>query len=146
MQKIWLGLLVITISGCATITKGTTQSVAINTPGVQGARCTLSSTSIGTRSLTAPATIVLDKGADNVAVRCVKECFEDGVGVIGSSLETMTAGNILVGGVIGVGVDAASGAMNKYAPEATIVMAPKPGCRPTRISERGVVPKAKGAG
>jgi hypothetical protein len=35
------------------------------------------------------------------------------VGVIKSSVEAMTAGNILVGGVIGLGVNAMSGAINK---------------------------------
>lgn len=125
------------LSGCATITRGTTQSVAINTPGVQDAPCTLTSPSVGTKSIVTPATIVLDKGADNVAVRCVKECYQDGVGIIGSSLEAMTAGNIVVGGVIGLGVDAASGAMNKYSPETSIVMVPIQGCRARVASATG---------
>jgi hypothetical protein len=66
---------------------------------------------------------------DNIAVRCSKECFQDGTGVVVSSMEAMTAGNLLVGGIIGLGVDAASGAMNKYSPETGIFMAPIQGCR-----------------
>ena len=36
----------------------------------------------------------------------------------------MSAGNVLLGGVIGLGVDAASGAMNKYPDIVTVAMVP----------------------
>lgn len=121
-----VSLLLVMGTGCATITRGTMQSVSVNAP--QGAVCTLSSSSIGSRTLTAPNTISLEKGSDNVAVHCKKACYSDGVGVIQSSVEEMTAGNILVGGIIGLGVDAASGAINKYEPEVTIAMTPIKGC------------------
>jgi hypothetical protein len=117
------------VSGCATITRGTTQIVAVNTLGVSGATCTLSSASIGAQTAVTPATITLQKGRDNVAVHCTKECYQDGAGVIASNMEGMSAGNILLGGVVGLGVDAASGAMNSYVPEIQIVMTPIPGCR-----------------
>ena len=126
-----LGLFLATV-GCATVTRGTMQSVSINTRDVTGAICTLSSQSIGKRTITAPATISLEKGMYNVEVHCTKECYQDGEGVITSSLEVMTAGNILIGGVVGVGVDAISGAINKYEPEVEITMKPIPGCRPKR--------------
>jgi len=50
-------------------------------------------------------------------------------GVIESSVEVVTVRNILVGGVIGLGVDAMSGAINKYEPETTIEMPPIKGCK-----------------
>jgi hypothetical protein len=40
----------------------------------------------------------------------------------------MTAGNLLLGGVIGVGVDAATGAMNKYSNTNQVIMSPGPNC------------------
>ena len=73
-----------------------------------------------------------DRNGQQGEVRCTKECFQDCAGIIASNTEVMTAGNILVGGVIGLGVDAASGAMNKYTPETSIVMLPIQGCRPPR--------------
>jgi hypothetical protein len=112
--------------GCATVTRGTLQSVSVKAP--QGAICTLTSASIGTRTITAPNTVTLEKGSDNVAVHCKKRCYQDGVGVINSSVEEMTAGNILIGGVIGLGIDAASGAINKYDNEVTITMHPLKNC------------------
>jgi hypothetical protein len=124
-----VSMLFIGCAGCATVTRGTTQSVSVDAP--QGAICTLTSSSIGKRTLTAPATVVLEKGSDNVAVRCTKRCYQDGIGVIESSVEPMTAGNILIGGVIGLGVDAASGAINKYENHVTIVMRPIKGCGTT---------------
>jgi hypothetical protein len=127
----WGALVVssILIGGCATITKGSMQSVSINTPNVVGAVCTLSSPSIGNRTITAPNTISIEKASYNIDVVCKKECYQDGVAVIASSVEVMTAGNLVVGGVIGLGVDAMSGAINKYDPEATVVMQPIKGCR-----------------
>lgn len=117
------------LGGCATITKGTTQSVAINTPGVTGASCTLSSAAVGTKVVSTPATIVLDKGADNITVLCKKECYQDATGVIASNTEAMAAGNIIAGGVVGLGVDAMSGALNKYNAENQIAMVPIQGCK-----------------
>lgn len=50
--------------------------------------------------------------------------------MIASHTEAMTAGNVVLGGVVGLGVDAASGAMNKYNDNNQIVMAVDPECQP----------------
>jgi hypothetical protein len=119
-----------TVASCATITRGTTQTVAINTPGVPGAVCTLISPSVGTQTVTTPGVLTLAKGSSAVSIRCSKECYSDGTGVLASNMDGMTAGNVVVGGVIGLGVDAATGAMNQYAPQADIVMATDGSCSP----------------
>ena len=118
------------VASCATITKGTTQSIAVNTPSAPGASCTLASSAIGSRTVVTPATLNVEKSQESITVRCQKECFQDGAGIVASNTETMTAGNVLMFGPIGLGVDAISGAMNKYAPETSIYMVPIPGCRP----------------
>src|SRR5438105_11586833 len=115
-------------AGCATIVKGTDQQVSIDTPGYSGAECTLTSTSIGSRSLITPAVLTLPKSKENIAVRCHKGCAK-GTGIIASNTEEMSAGNILVGGVIGLGVDAASGAMNKYNDQNQIALTADPSCK-----------------
>jgi len=119
--------LVSVLAGCATIVKGTTQTVFLDTPGHPGAQCTLTSSSWGTRTMRTPGSIKLDKASANVAVSCAKGCFKGG-GIIASNVETMTAGNILVGGVIGLGVDAASGAMNRYTEHNQIALTRDPAC------------------
>ena len=116
-------------SGCASIAKGTTQAVSLDTPGAPGSSCTLTSQGIGSRTVQTPASMILDKSQHNISVSCKKECFQDGVGIIPSHTETMAAGNILVGGVVGLAVDAASGAMNKYNDSNQITMIPVPGCK-----------------
>lgn len=126
------GLLSILFAG-STIVKGTDQQVSVNTPGVNGAMCQLQSPAIGTRTVQPPANIILPKSKHNVAVTCQAQCYAKGVGTLASHTEMMTAGNVLFGGLIGLGVDAASGAMNKYDPGVEVVMTPLPGCgRPGR--------------
>lgn len=125
---LFLAACALALAACATIVKGTTQTVSVNTPGVPGSMCTLSSPGIGTKYVQTPGSITLEKSKDNITVRCTKECYIDGIGVIASNFQALTAGNIIVGGVIGLGVDAASGAMNEYAPDIQVMMQPDPKC------------------
>jgi hypothetical protein len=135
LGKLVIALLAaLSLGGCATIVRGTTQTIAVNTPGVPGATCTLSSSSVGSMTLTTPANVSVAKGQDSIAVRCEKECYQAGTAIIPSNIEGMTAGNLLFGGVIGIGVDAATGAMNKYPPQTDVVMVAMQGCKPSKTS------------
>ena len=107
--------------------KGTDQKVSLDTPGYPGAACILKSKGFGTRRVVTPAMVELPKSKHDVSVECKKGCAK-GRGVISSNLEGMTAGNIIVGGVVGFGVDAATGAMNKYNDNNQIAMSRDPGC------------------
>lgn len=128
-----IGVVCIFLGSCSTIVKGTKQQVSVNTLGVSGATCQLQSPAIGTHSVKTPGTIKLPKSRHNVAVTCTAQCHK-GTGILASHTELMTAGNILIGGPIGLGVDAASGAMNKYDPGVEVAMSRIPGCggSPTR--------------
>jgi hypothetical protein len=117
----------LSVVACATITRGTTQLVAVDTPGVAGATCTVATAS-GPQTIATPGTVTLAKASAALPVRCTKECYQDGAGVIASSIEPMAAGNLIVGGVGGIAVDAISGAMNKYPDQVSIPMVPIPGC------------------
>ena len=118
---------VILLSGCATMVKGTNQQVSLDTPGFPGAECTLRSKDFGTRKVITPASFELPKSKHDIAVECRKGCAR-GAGTIASNLEGMTAGNIVAGGVVGFGVDAATGAMNKYNANNQIAMAQGSSC------------------
>jgi hypothetical protein len=122
-------LLAVVMAGCASITKGTNQSVSLDTPGAPGATCTLTSEAIGTKVVQTPVAMVLDKSQHNITVNCKKECFQDAVGLIPTSTEAMAAGNVIAGGVVGLAVDAATGAMNKYNDSNQIAMIPIAGCK-----------------
>lgn len=113
------------LGGCATVVSGTTQTIGINTDP-EGADCqfTRKSVLVGRVNPT-PGTIQVGKDYENVAVLCRKDDFDDTAGVIGSEFQAMTLGNILLGGIIGVVVDAASGAMMKYPEAVTFTLVPK---------------------
>src|ERR1700692_76158 len=123
MRKRAIILLALMVAGCATITKGTTQPVAVDTPGVPGATCTILSQS-GPQMVMTPGTIVLVKGSAALPIQCTKDCYVMGSSIIPSNTEAMAAGNVIFGGLIGLGVDAASGAMNKYPDIVTVAMTP----------------------
>jgi uncharacterized protein YceK len=112
-------------SGCASIVKGTSQSVTVNTDPA-GATCLLSRDGQQIAAINpTPGTVTVGKASGTISVACKKEKYQDSAGVLASSFQAMTFGNIIFGGIIGVAVDAASGAMNEYPPMVTITMVPE---------------------
>jgi uncharacterized membrane protein len=123
MLGCWLGLAFLS-SGCASIVEGTDQSVTVQT-SPSGASCELKRDGavIGIVNPT-PGTVTVDKSKDDIAVICKKDGYQDGSGAFSSEFQGMTFGNLLFGGIIGVAVDASSGAMHEYPASVTVVMAP----------------------
>jgi len=112
-------------SGCATLTKGTTQTVTVNTDPA-GAICTLSRDGKTVAIVNpTPGSIPVEKASGAISVLCKKTTYQDAAGTLASEFQAMTFGNILFGGLIGVAVDAASGAMNQYPDMVTITMIPE---------------------
>ena len=117
-----LGLL---SGACSTIVSGTDQSVTVITDPA-GAECTLERGGVAIAVINpTPGTVQVDKSQQDIAVLCTREEHQDSTGVISSTFESMTFGNILFGGVIGVAIDASSGAMNQYPDSVTIAMVPE---------------------
>ena len=71
-----------------------------------------------------PGTVTVDKSKDAVAVSCNKAGYLESAGTIGSEFQAMTFGNILFGGLVGVAIDAGSGAMSQYEPSITLTLIP----------------------
>ena len=102
------------LAGCATITRGTTDQIQIHS-NPDEARA---STSLG-QSCTTPCTITVSR-KDEFTVHYEKDGFEPqdvdvktqvaGAGAAGF------AGNILLGGVVGMGADVATGATLEHVP------------------------------
>jgi hypothetical protein len=84
---------------------------------------------VGRRVVTTPTVMTLPKSKENITVQCQKGCAK-GSGIIASNTEGMTAGNVLLGGAIGLEVDAASGAMNKYTDQNQVALTPDPSVSP----------------
>lgn len=103
----------IALSGCATIIDGTTQSVSVNTTPEEGASCTVVN-SQGTWYVTSPGSTTVHKSKTDLDVTCTKSGYKPGHLIAASHFTGKTAGNIIAGGIVGVGVDAASGANFHY--------------------------------
>lgn len=116
-------LLAATLPACATVTSGTSQSLSIITEP-PGASCTLTREGavIGVVN-PSPGTIQVSKSSREIAVRCTRQGHFAGFNSVPAQFQGMTAGNILIGGLIGLAVDAASGAISRY-PESAIVVLP----------------------
>ena len=108
-------------AGCATIVSGTTQEIALTTPGAEGAQCSLTSPD-GSYSVVTPGAVTVGRSKHDIKVRCVKPGFSDGTAVIVSTAEGWTAGNIVVGGPVGLITDSATGAQNEYPKKLKVAM------------------------
>ncbi|MFG3592892.1 PEGA domain-containing protein [Bradyrhizobium sp. RDI18] len=108
--------------GCASVTRGTTENISISsTPS--GATAEITGLDVPTACVT-PCVVVAKRSAD-ITVTVNKEGYEPqiipltkevpGTGAAGF------AGNILLGGLVGMGVDAATGAALDHKPNPVIV-------------------------
>ena len=120
--------------GCASATRGTTESISIaSTP--PGATADVSGLDNPTACVT-PCVVQIKRNAD-VIVSINKEGYEPQVvpltkEVAGAGAAGF-AGNVLVGGLVGMGVDAATGAALDHKPNPVIVtLQPSAPSRPVR--------------
>jgi hypothetical protein len=111
------------LGGCASIMKGSSQSVGITTPPVTGATCNLTSKE-GSWQVVSPGAVTVSRSKQDMQVRCTKEGYQEAVAVIPSNFEGWTVGNLIFGGIVGVGIDAATGAMNEYPNSFQVPMQP----------------------
>ena len=111
------------LSACASIIKGSTAAINVTSPPITGANCVLSSGQ-GSWQVTTPASVTVERSKEDIQVRCTKEGYQDATAIIPSNFEGWTVGNLVFGGIIGVGVDAATGAMNDYPNAFQVPMTP----------------------
>src|SRR5580704_2974077 len=111
------------LAGCATITQGTTQLVQIESQPA-GAICAFTREGQSLGSVTTPGSLPIKRGAQSITVICTKEDYEDARAIMNSQLEPATAVNGLVGGIVGVAVDQASGAANRYETSLKVELTP----------------------
>jgi hypothetical protein len=119
-----VGIVLAQLTACATIVKGHSQQINVAT-NPAGAICTLErdGQSIATVNPT-PGTVTVEKSRKDLSVDCRKEGYTPAAGKVASKFHPMTFGNILFGGIIGLGVDAASGAMTEYDEMITVRLTP----------------------
>ncbi len=103
-------------SGCATIVNGKTQEISISTVP-PGATVTID----GTQTLITPAKVELRRNKDYV-LTFTKDGYQTQVIPITGVLSGWLIGNLVFGGLIGGGVDAATGAGFTLTPEAVAIV------------------------
>ncbi len=101
-------------SSCASITTGQNQAVSIDTPNCPAVTCRLTNKDGVYFASGTPATVMVNRACGPLTIQCEKDGEPDYVMSVGSSVKAMAFGNILFGGLIGVGVDAATGAACEY--------------------------------
>lgn len=134
------------LTGCASIVSGTNQVVSVQTTApnkdANGATCKLENDK-GVYFVTTPGTVTVHRAFGDMTVKCEKAGFAPGLATFKSTTKAMMAGNLIFGGVIGAGVDAASGAAYDYPAllqipmsdsinDATATMAPAPAVATTK--------------
>ena len=125
-QSVILSAFILSLTGCATIVSGTQQTVFIDTPHVNGAECKLNDSKNGSWYLpNTPGGVSVLKGNGPMNIICSKPGYETNSVSVDETFTGATLGNIILGGGIGIFVDAASGAAQHYPDKVIVWMQPK---------------------
>jgi hypothetical protein len=122
MRSFGIVALSVMLGGCASVTRGTTENISISsTPS--GVEAVVSGLDVPTTCMT-PCSVVVKRNAD-ISITFQKEGYEPQIVPLSRDIPTGGAagfaGNLLLGGVIGMGVDAATGAATDHKPNPVIV-------------------------
>ena len=137
------------LGGCASVTRGTTENIAISsTPS--GVEAVVSGLEVPT-TCTTPCSVVAKRNAD-ISITFEKPGYESQVVQLQRDIPGTGAagfaGNLLLGGIVGMGVDAATGAATDHKPNPVIVtMQPSaPRRAPATAARKPRPPRAPEAG
>lgn len=115
MKSLLIALIAIILSGCATITTGTTQAILVDTFNAHGANCKgVDSKGREYYWPNTPSSTTVQKGDAPMVITCEKPGFKKTVHTVDETLVGATFGNIILGGGVGILVDSVSGAAQKY--------------------------------
>ena len=118
IKLLLLSVGLVVLSGCASVTGTTGQSVSVQTreqagKEVSGAVCELTNNK-GKWFVTTPGSVGINRSNDDLQVLCSKENYEPGRAAVVSVTKGAMFGNIILGGGIGAIVDHNSGAAYEY--------------------------------
>lgn len=130
--------------GCASLVDGQNQSVSVLTPDCPGAACRLHNDKGRWYVATTPASVVVNRSFADLVVNCSKDTAPPVMKAFPSATKGMAYGNILLGGVIGAGVDVINGAAYDYPQELSVPLdcrpvagggSPRLGCRVQDVAD-----------
>lgn len=124
------------LPACATVVEGTGDTVTVST-NPPGATCTMDRNGerVGAIPIT-PGGVRIDKSRHDLTVTCTREGYQTASVTASPIFTGTTFGNILVGGLVGIAVDIASGANNRYPSEVRLelVETPRPVAPPPPVA------------
>jgi len=114
MRNFYPIFLLLLLPACATIVEGRSQEIMVNT-NPSGADCDLlrNNEAVGEINKT-PGSVYIEKTKYDLTIKCNKPGYETSTYLDHSGAAGATFGNIVLGGLIGWGVDSATGSDNKY--------------------------------
>ena len=116
-------VVLIFLTGCASITESKNQSMSVSTGEVTGAMCTLSNSKGSYYVNSTPGSVMVRNACDQLTVTCTKDGYvpaNPGAGSVQDKSKGMAWGNIVFGGIIGIAVDRQTGAGCTY-PQQNII-------------------------
>lgn len=120
MRILFTGLPVLLLSGCATITRGTKEAVKIDVEPKNA----IVTTSLGHKCKSQPCEFKISRKEAFTVTAKADGYKEETVHVktgIGKSGAAGLGGNILLGGLVGIGVDALTKAANEHSPNPVVI-------------------------
>ncbi|MCA3277924.1 MAG: hypothetical protein ING10_01495 [Roseomonas sp.] len=113
------------LSACATVTTGTDHAILVESEPA-GATCTLrrNDVVIGTVNAT-PGSILISKSRHDILVTCEKLGHQPTSRAVIAGFQAMTMGNLVLGGVVGLATDLASGAAVTYPENVRVALWPQ---------------------
>ena len=113
------------LGACSTIVEGTSQDIAINTnPSRANCGIERQGTTIA-RVNSTPGSALVSKTKHDITIRCNKDGYHESTFMNKSDAAMATFGNMVAGGLIGWGIDSATGADNKYSSPVNVTLIPK---------------------
>lgn len=123
-------------SGCATLVSGTSQSIVVDVINAKGATCTgVDKKGKRYHWPNTPSATTVHKGDGPMVLTCEKKGFKKTTHSFDETLVAATLGNIILGGGIGILVDAASGAAQEYPTKVSVIMEPEDSA-PDRVKKQ----------
>ena len=129
IKNILCYLSAIALSGCATIMKDDSQPVAFSSEP-DDAVVKLNSVARGKT----PVTVMVKRSMSDTIISIEKDGYKTETFPLEKSLSAMTFGNIIFGGIIGIGVDAATGKNTDYIESVHVNLIPLTGSSSSIIS------------
>ena len=119
-----LTILLIMLTGCASIVSGTQQSISIETPPTKDATCSLVNDKGKWFISHTPGSVTVHRSYQDLMIDCEKQGYKNAHTRIKSLTKPMAFGNAIFGGLIGAGVDVATGSAYDYPTTIQVPMVP----------------------